>query len=236
MKRIITLSIISLFFFATAFAQIEEGKETQKQIRKIGSFDKVKASKGINVTFVEGSKEEIEVLMQNGSLNDVVTQLKDKELTIKMKTKVYKNVAVQVYVTYVTLREIDASSGANIEAENPITTDKLVLDAGTDTEIKLEIDANALEASVSAGKIELSGTVKSQVIKANTGGKFFGFELESDETIAKANTGGKIEINVKGSLQATATNGGTITYKGNPEKLDTKVTMGGKVLTADNTN
>jgi len=233
MKRIITLSIISIFFISAAFSQVEEGEETQKQIRKIGSFDKVKASKGINVTLIEGSKEEIEVLMENGSLNDVVTKLNNMELTIKMKTKIYKDVAIQVFVTYVTLREIDASSGANIEAENPITTDKLVLDAGTDTEIKLEIDANAVDASVSAGKIELSGTVKTQVVKANTGGKYFAFDLESDETIAKANTGGKIEVTVKESLQASVSNGGTITYKGNPAKVDKKVTMGGKIVEAE---
>ena len=231
MLRIIIFSVISLFLATGAFSQNNSARKSQ--VRKVGSFDKVKASKGINVTFIEGSKEEVQVDIVNGSPNDVVTQLKNKRLTVKMKTKIYKDVAVQVYITYVDLREVDAGSGATVDAENTIVTDKLHLDAGTDANIKLEIDVNALEADVSAGKIELSGKVKSQLVKANTGGKYLAYDLESEETIARANTAGKVEVTVTKSLQGTASNGGTISYKGNPEKVTKKVSMGGKVEEAE---
>ena len=232
MLRIIILSFISLVI-ATGGTSAQDNPKRKSQVRKVGSFDKVKATKGINVTLIEGTKEKVQVDIVNGSPNDVVTQLKNKGLTVKMKTKIYKDVAVQVYVTYVDLREVDAGSGATVDAENTIVTDKLHLDAGTDANIKLEIDVNALEADVSAGKIELSGKVKSQLVKANTGGKYLAYDLESEETIAKANTAGKVEVTVTKSLQGTASNGGTISYKGNPEKVIKKVSMGGKVEEAE---
>ena len=231
MLRLLIISLISFSVAAASFAQ--KNSTIKSQVRKIGSFDKVKATKGINVTLIEGDKEEVKVDIQNGSLNDVVTQLKNKQLTVKMKTKIYKDVAVQVYVTYVDLREVDAGSGATVDAENTIIADKLILDGGTDSEIKLEIDANALEASVSAGRMELSGKVKSQLVKANTGGKYLAYGLESEETIAKANTGGKIEVTVTKSLDATVSNAASITYKGNPEKVMKKISMGGKVNSAE---
>jgi len=228
MKRIITLSIISLFLVAGTFAQ-EKNQSKHKQIRKTGSFYKVKASKGINVTLIEGEKEQAEVTIVNGSTDDVITELKNKTLTVKMKTKIYKDVAVQVYVTYVTLREVKAGSGATIDAENTITADKLLIDGGTDSEINLDIDVNVLEASVSAGRMEISGKTESQVVKANTGGKFLAYALKSDDTIAKANTGGRVEVTVTKSIKATASNGGTVNFKGNPEKIEKKTSLGGKV-------
>ncbi len=232
MKRIFALSIITLFFVAGSFAQ-DKNQEKHKQIRKVGSFDEVKATKGINVTLIEGTKEQIEVTIVNGSPNDVVTDLKNKKLTVKMKTKIYKDVAVQVYVTYVIIREINAGTGASIDAENTITADKLLIEGGTDSEIVLEIDANALEASVSAGRMELSGEVKAQVVKANTGGKYLSYDLTSTETYAKVNTGARIEVTVNKMLKATAANGGTVNYKGNPDKVDKKITLGGKVTPAE---
>ncbi len=230
MLRIITISIISLFIVSASFAQKNSAR--QSSVRKMGSFEKVKAAKGINVTLIEGSKEEVQVDIVNGSLSDVITQLKKNQLTVKMKTKIYKDVAVQVYVTYVNLSAITAGSGATIDAENTIITDKLTLDGGTDSKIVLEVDANTLVANVSAGRMELSGKVKSQIITANTGGKYLAYDLESEETTAKANTGGKIEITVTEKLNATASNKGSILYKGNPPKVSKKVSMGGKISQA----
>ena len=228
MKRIITFSIITLFLVIGAFAQ-EKNQEKHKQIRKTGSFYKVKATKGINVTLIEGDKEQAEITIVNGLPVDVITELKNKTLTIKMKTKIYKDVAVQVYVTYVTLREIKAGSGATIDAENTITADNLLIDGGTDSEVVLDIDVNALEASISAGRMELSGSAESQVVKANTGGKYLSYDLTSAEAIAKANTGGRVEVTVTKSIKATASNGGTVNFKGNPDKIDKKTSLGGKV-------
>ncbi len=228
MKHIITFSIITLFLAAGTFAQ-EKNQEKHKQIRKVGSFDKVKATKGINVTLIEGTKEQAVVTIVNGTVADVITELNNKRLTVKMKTKIYKDVAVQVFVTYVIIREINAGSGASIDAENTISADKLLIEGGADSEIVLDIDVNALEASISAGRMELEGTAKSQVVKANAGGKYLSYDLTSDETIAKANTGGRIEVTVNESIKATAFNGGTVNYKGDPSKIDKKTSLGGKV-------
>ncbi len=228
MKRIITFSIISLFLVAGTFAQ-EKNQEKHKQVRKTGSFYKVKATKGINITLIKGDKEQAKVTIVNGSPADVVTELKNKMLTIKMKTKIYKDVAVQVYVTYVTLREVYAGSGATIDAENTITTDKLLIDGGTDSEVILDIDVNALEASISAGRMKLTGSAESQVVKANTGGKYLAYDLKSDDVIAKANTGGRVEVTVSKSIKAIASNGGTVNFKGNPDKIDKKTSLGGKI-------
>ncbi|TAJ12189.1 DUF2807 domain-containing protein [Marinilabiliaceae bacterium JC017] len=228
MKHIHTLLIL-LFIAGLATAQEQETHAKEKQVRKVGSFDKVKATKGINITLIEGDKEQAEVHINNGSTSDVITELKNKTLTLKMRTRIYKGVAVQVYVTYVRLREIDAGTGASIDAENTIVADKLSLRAGTESSIELDVDVNALSANVSAGRMEIEGKAGFQEVKASAGGKYLAYDLECDETYAKSSTGARIEVTANKKLNATASAGGTVNYKGNPAKIQQKVSMGGKV-------
>lgn len=231
--KIFSTLLFSMFLILGVNAQ-DEGENEQTQTRKMGSFDRVKASKGVNVTLIEGSKESVEVRIRNGSLTDVVTELKSRQLNVKMKTKIYKGMAVQVYVTYKTIREIEAGSGASIDAENTIYADKLKLRAGTDSNIQLDVDVNAIEVSGSASRTELSGTCKVQEVNIGTGGKYLSYPLESKEAVVKATLGSSIEISVDEKLTATAGSGGVVYYRGNPDKVEKKENTGGKVKESEN--
>jgi len=226
--KIISTLILSFVLIFGLQAQ-DDNSNVQKQIRKMGSFDRVKASKGVNVTLIEGEKESVEVHIKNGELGDVITELKSRQLVIKMKTKIYKDMAVQVYVTYKTIREIETGSGGSIDADNTIYADKLKIRAGTDSSIELDIDVNAVEASGNAARIELSGVCKVQEVNMGTGGKYLCYPLESNEAIVKSTLGSNVEITVKEKLKATGSTGGTINYKGEPDKIEIK----GKVIDAN---
>ncbi|WP_439185180.1 head GIN domain-containing protein [Carboxylicivirga taeanensis] len=199
------------------------------QIRKLGSFDKVKASKGINVTLIEGDKEEVDVHIKNAEVSDVITKLKNRELQIKMKTKIYKDMAVQVYVTYKQLREIDAGSGATIDAENTIYAESLSLRGGTESNVTLDVDVNNLDVNGSTSRIELTGKTKYQEVSIGAGGSYIGFDLESEEAYVKATLGSTMEVTATKKLNATAGSGGVIHYKGDPAKVEISENTGGKV-------
>ncbi|MCU4175359.1 head GIN domain-containing protein [Carboxylicivirga sp. N1Y90] len=228
MRFLSTLLLFALFIGNTV-AQEENEANEQTQVRKMGSFDKVKASKGINVTLVEGNKESIEIHIRNGELSDVVSSIKSRQLVLKMKTKIYKDMAVQVYVTYNTIREIEVGSGASLDADNTIYADKLKVRAGTDSSVELDVDVNAIEVSGSASRVELSGVTKTQEVNMGTGGKYLCYPLECEETVAKATLGSNVEVNASKKLIATAGSGGVVNYKGEPAKIEKKENTGGKV-------
>nr|WP_321410486.1 head GIN domain-containing protein [uncultured Carboxylicivirga sp.] len=224
------LSTLFLSFFLVFGMQAQEEDSTiQKQVRKMGSFDRVKASKGVNVTLIEGEKESVEVHIKNGELSDVITELDSRQLVVKMKTKIYKGVAVQVYVTYKTIREVETGSGGSIDAENTIYADKLKIKAGADSSIELDVDVNAVEASGNAARIELSGVCNVQEVNMGTGGKYYSYPLDSKEAVVKATLGSTIEITVKEKLNSSTSTGGSVTYKGEPAKIEIK----GKVQEAE---
>jgi len=220
-------NIILLLFAVTLSLSAQEADHTQ--IRKVGSFDKVKASKGINVTLIEGDKEEVDVHIKNAEVTDVITTVKNRKLTVKMKTKIYKDMAVQVYVTYKRLREIEAGSGATIDAENTIYAESLKLHAGTESNLLLDVDVNNLEVSGSTCKIEIEGKTKYQEVNIGTGGKYHGFNLESTETYAKSTLGSIVEVSAEERLSGTAGSGGVVYYRGEPNKIEKSENTGGKV-------
>lgn len=227
MRQFIFSTIAIILFSFSANSQM------LKENRELPQFEKIKATKGINITLIEGESQNVEVNIQNASLEDVITTVENKTLLLKMKTKIYKNMAVQVYVTYVNLRELDAGMGASIDAENTIEADNLKISAGADTNIELDVEVkNALEVSLSAAKATITGSAKYQDITANTGSKYYGFDVECEEAFVKANTGGLIQVSPAKKLQASAGTGATVEYKGDPDKIDYKESLGGKVVQA----
>lgn len=221
--------LVFLAAILLSFSAMAQDDNRKIETRNISQFEKIRVSKGINVTLVEGEKPKAEVHIKNADLSDVITESDKNTLTLKMKTKIYKDVAVQVFVTYQTLREISVGAGGSVDAKTTLFADQLTLEAGMDGSIEIYVDVNALEASASAARITVSGTAKTVEAKATTGGKFEGADLETEKAYVKANTGGNLTINVTQLLDASAGTGGTVEYTGNPPKVETKETLGGKV-------
>ncbi len=229
MKRALVF-LLSLTLTISLFAQ--ENKEKQdisKEVRSVKEFDKLKVTKGINVTLIKGLKPEAEINIVNAATEDVIIENDKNELTIKMKTRIYKDVSVQVYLTYTELREIKTSSGADVDAEGVISGNYLVLDAGMDSSIELKVDVETLEANVSAARITLEGKANTVEAKATTGGKLEAGKLEAREAFITSNTGGVATVNVTKKLEAKAGTGGKIEYSGEPEKVESREIIGGSV-------
>ena len=89
---------------------------------------------------------------------------------------------------------------------------------------------NSLEVSVSeGGDLELEGETKWQEVKVATGGTLSAYRLKAQNSIVKANTGGSAKVVATESINARANTGGSITYKGDPKKVQRKDGLSGSV-------
>ncbi len=218
------LKMVRLFLSVVVFATFLSlnAQDTKKQDREIGPFNEVHAGKGINVTLIKGDKENIRIEIENADPTDVITDLKGRKLNIKLKTKIFKDLSVMVYVTYKDILAIDASSGAFIQSDGVITAENLELNAGTGSSLVLEIDTKNVSSSLSSSKIELVGKTEFQKVSANTGAKYIADKLESNEAYAKSYTGANVWLKASDKLDAKANTTGKVTYVGNPKKLETQ--------------
>jgi hypothetical protein len=90
--------------------------------------------------------------------------------------------------------------------------------------------ANDADFGISgSGKIEASGTASRVKASISGSGKVFASNLETNSCEIRISGSGDIEINVKNEIDATISGSGTVSYKGNPNKINSHSSGSGKV-------
>ncbi|BDD08588.1 hypothetical protein FUAX_10200 [Fulvitalea axinellae] len=220
-----TAFFIALLFLAfTASAQHDVD-------RPVSSFSKIRVFNKVKVHLVKGSKISVRIKTNdNITTQDVVTEVKNNELKIKLRTKVYRDIKVDAYVTYTDLQELSASAGGKIVSNGTMEVDNLTVEAGAGARIEIPVTADFITASASSGgEISLKGSANNLKATAGSGGVIDTYHLKAKEAYVKANTGGHVDVQPLEVLEARAYTGGIVNYKGNPKKLDTKKSVGGTI-------
>lgn len=219
--------LIALLFFSgilTSWAQ-------QTEVRQVGSFSGVKSGEAIDVYLKKGDRESVKIEVTSAKLSDVLTEVSGSYLKVHMRSGVYRNRGtIKVYVTYVNLNKISASSASNIFSEGMIKANLMDISVSSAAQIELQIESENLTIDASsAGDIVLEGKAKSLEVEASSAGDVDAYNLESERVEASASSGGSVKINVTKELDAQASSGGSIRYRGNPMKTNSDSSSGGSV-------
>lgn len=224
MKKSISFTIFLLFLLTKLTAgEIRE-------VRELESFDKIIAAQGINVILIEEDKEQALIRIENASPSDVVTIVKGSTLKVRMKTKVLKDVSVVVEVSYKSLKNIEANTGATVETRHQIFGDNINLIAITAGKILAKSETKSISVKSGQGSVvELDGTCDKLKCSVNTGGLIKATNMTAKNVSAKVLGGGRCEVYVTESIDAKVTAGGKIIYKGDPKSESIKTSLGGTV-------
>jgi len=204
----------------------------QSETRSLGSFHGIKVSQAIDAYLKKGDKESARVEVTGGSLSDVITEVEGSSLRIKMRDghHFWNKVKVKVYVTYVNLDKISASSASSVFSEGVIKTDHIDIGASSAATIEVSLDANATMVDTSsAGEVVLEGKSPKLEVEASSAGDVDAYKLESETVVAKVSSGGEAKLSVSKDLEANASSGGDIRYRGNPTRTNTHSSSGGSV-------
>ncbi len=199
--------------------------------KNIGSFSTLKIYSGLEVKIQKSEFSKIEI---TGDKADNVT-IKNKNGTLKIRLEFpegLKNEDLKITLFYnEDIDVLDSNEGGLIFSEEPIEQQNLEIKTQEGARIKLQLDVKYLTVkSVSGGVISVSGKSTHQDIEASTGGVYSGFELENSQTTASSSTGAVISVNVTEVLDGKVNLGGTIYFKGNPEKVKTQKILGGSFI------
>jgi hypothetical protein len=229
MKQLVI--IFACMFSVMAFAQT-------KQTRTVGDFSGISSATGIEVEITQGNE------------NSVVVSASKDEFIEKMKTEVDKNgvlkiymenkkgmgwnnkynVKLYAYVTYKSINKLMASSGSSLETKNTIKTDALSIDVSSGASVEADIQTTDCEVMISSGSdTKVKGTATNIKIDASSGSTFKGADLSTETCRASVSSGAEIKIAVSKKLSASASSGGSIKYKGNPEVERKAESSGGSI-------
>lgn len=239
-------TLILLAALLVSFTVLAQNEST----RKLSSFTEVSAHEGILVHLKQGSTEEARIKVEgNIGMDEVLTEVSGGKLKIHLEDNNYRNIDVEVWVTYKSLNAVSASSAADVDCESRIVTSgdfrvsvssagDIELDVKANTidikassagDVNIKAEASTIDASAnSAGTIEISGSTKSLDVSVSSSGDFEGFDLTSQNAEVSASSGGSAEVNVSEQLNARASSGGSVKYQGSP-RMDISSNSGGSI-------
>jgi hypothetical protein len=218
---------ILVLFVLTACGAIAQESET----RQLAAFRGIRVGEAIDLYLKKGDKESAKVEVENVKLSDVVTEVTGSYLRIHMRQGNYHGRrTVKVYLTYVTLEKLSASSASSVFSEGIVKTPSLDLAVASAANVELQLEAGDVTVDVaSAGDITLEGKAKNLSIEASSAGSVDAYNFECEKVEATVSSAGSAKINVTKTLDANASSGGSIRYRGNPSSTNTDSSSGGSV-------
>jgi putative autotransporter adhesin-like protein len=203
----------------------------QSEIRSIESFRGLKASEGIDVYLKQGSKESARVEVSGINLQNIITEVSGNYLKIHLKDGRYSNSKnIKVYVTYVEINKLSASSAASIFSDGIMKVKEMDISSSSAGSIEISVESASVKVSASsAGEIDLKGKTVNITVEASSAGEIDAYDLEAENVNANASSGASIKINATKELEAHASSGGSIRYRGDPAKATTNSSSGGSV-------
>ncbi len=203
----------------------------KSEVRNVGSFKGVKAGQAIDVYLKKGDKESVKIESTGLDPEEIVTEISGSYLKIHMGPGNHRNVkSVKVYVTYVELDKIVATSASNVFSDGAIKSNSMEIHASSAATVEVSVDANDIQISVSsAADVNVEGKAVTVDAEASSAGEIDAYSLAAESATASASSAGDIKLNVSKALDAKASSGGGIRYRGNPMKTNTNSSSGGSV-------
>ena len=238
MKKLL-LSLIT-FVSLHSFAQDVLVSDANAEKRTLsGSFTTIKISDGIDLMLTQGNEESIAVSASDQKyMERFKTEVVDGTLKIYYDNKGMiwnsnEKRKLKAYVSFKTLQQLDASSGANVNAKSILKLNDLKMVFSSGAQFTGQVDIGEMEVSQNSGaEINISGKADKLKVDINSGAMFKGFDLAVDYCDAKASSGAGVRISVNKELNAKASSGGGVRYKGNGVIKDINVHSGGIVKKA----
>jgi hypothetical protein len=225
----VALIVPTLLLSAAAFAQ-EAGKGST---REVPDFDGVKVSHGLSAKVMVGPKS-VRITGDEKQVSQVRTEVEDGKLVVRMEKSSWfgskSAKGIQVTISTPKLTSVEASGGADVEAE-ATATENFVAEAsgGADLSVR-NLDAKKLTVDTSGGgEATLKGRADMATMEASGGAEIHARELSLKSLTVDASGGGSVEANPTESITAEASGGGSIHVDSAPAQRTVSSSGGGSV-------
>lgn len=203
-----------------------------KEIRQLSEINSISVSGSIKVNVKNGAVPSLIVEADDNILKYVITNVSDKNLSIKIKglTNV-RNATINVYLIVPSITKVTTSASAEVRSTETINNaDKLSFNASSGSLINANVDAPSISGDASSGAdIILSGRTKNLTAESSSGSKVDLFALLAENATASASSGASILLSASVGINANASSGGNIKYKGGAPSVVKNVSSGGSV-------
>lgn len=207
-----------------------DGNVVSKKRKISNDFVRISASRGLDVYITKSKNISLEVEADENLHELIETEVKNGTLYITATKNIRMASAKKIHLSADNINEIQVNSGAEVYSENTFSSERLVLSVSSGAHAKMDLKVGDLTCDSSSGAgMELRGEANTLSASSSSGGDIAAYELKAKECTAKASSGANIKLNVSYRFDGSASSGGNIKFKGNPEIIDKNNNSGGSV-------
>ena len=232
------LSGLLIFSFSMTHCQFWAGENVkgngQQTTKTVNTppYDKVKANGPIDLYLKKGKEGNISVTTDDNLHQYLSVEVKNETLNIRVRKGIsirrYKG--FEVTIPFEDISGVSLSGSVSIMTQDPIHGEQFEASISGSGDINLALETNKAGVRVNgSGDVVLAGNTNSLEININGSGDFEGFGLNSEKTKIRISGSGDAEVIANAALDARVSGSGDIDYKGNPAKLDIKVSGSGSI-------
>ena len=238
MKKIITLSLVVAFTFSCSAQWGKKVKGNGNNVtidRSVGDYDAIALAGWFDVDLVDGKEGEITLEGESNLLEYIKTEVKDGKLVIKVEKGVNLKPSswddgIRITVPVETISSLALSGSGDIVGKKTIKTDNFKTAMSGSGDITISVEANSVDAAMSgSGDITLSGSTNDFEATISGSGDIKAYDLEADNVDATVSGSADIKVTANKMLKARVSGSGDISYRGNPDKVDTKASGSGDI-------
>ncbi|MFZ6014008.1 MAG: head GIN domain-containing protein [Bacteroidota bacterium] len=125
--------------------------------------------------------------------------------------------------------EADVSGSGDIDLKGKCASFDSDVSGSGKVNLTLAVNDRATFGVSGSGKIQASGSSSSVKANISGSGKVLASNMETNKCEVRISGSGDVEINVKSELDANISGSGSVTYKGNPSKVNSHSSGSGKI-------
>ncbi len=214
MKRILFLILLCASLLPACRYKSGSGNIITES-RNVSAFTGVSVSSGIEMELKMGSPASVQVEADDNVIESIETTVSNGQLTIRTRGMNLNNAHMKVLITTPGIDQLKASGGAEIQVNKLVSETRIACQASGGASIEGDLDAPEISVEASGGaEITLTGRTRNLSVEASSGGSIHAAQLMSEQTKASASSGASAHVHSSVSLDAHASSGGELSYRG----------------------
>ncbi len=191
------------------------------EVRTVEKFNGIEVSGAVSLYLSQGSTTGVAVSTDDEKYNNKIkTEVRDGVLRISVEGGVWNgfnwtNRKLRAYVTVTDINRLDVSGASYISISETLKADELKMDVSGASEVKGVINVKKLDIDISGASVaKLAGTVSEGTIDGSGACKVNSYDLVFNKCKVSSSGAANIRVTINGELNADATGGSNIYYKG----------------------
>ncbi len=207
------------------------------ETREVSAFSEIALRVPAKLYLKQGEKQSIEIVGKESALEDIITEVKDRQLVIRFPSKnyVWKDFTpgkIEIFVTVPEINALSVAGSGDLINEGEISSRILDLQVSGSGKLVLDdLKAERVKAMISgSGDLDLAGSGKAVDLSVTISGSgnFKGLGFASDDVNVKISGSGDAFVHAANALKIRIAGSGDVNYKGNPS-IDQSILGSGKV-------